>query len=81
MSSGLLQCANRSFNASYCEMTPADSGGSHTGLRIVFGIIAGLAFTSNGALLSIIFRKRSMLHSSYNVLILSLAVTDMVTGG
>ena len=61
-------------------MTPGNTVGSYAGLRVIFGIIAALAFLSNGALIYIIIRKRAVLCSSYNVLILSLALTDMITG-
>ena len=49
-------------------------------LRVAFGIIALMAFLSNGLLCVVILRNRKMLKSAYNLLIFSLAVTDMLTG-
>ena len=52
----------------------------HMALRVSMGIIASVAFFSNGLLVVVFLRNRSLLRTSYNVLILSLAVTDMTTG-
>ena len=49
-------------------------------LRVAFGLIALVAFVGNGLLCIVILRSYRMLRSAYNVLILSLAVTDMITG-
>ena len=49
-------------------------------LRVAFGLIAFLAFTENSLLCVVILRNYGMLRSAYNVLIFSLAVTDMLTG-
>ena len=57
-----------------------DSGELHLALRVSMGIIAVLSILSNGLLIAVFLRNRSLLRSSYNVLILSLAVTDMTTG-
>ena len=46
----------------------------------IFGAIATLSFLGNLLLCVVISRKRSMLKQPYNVLILNLAVTDMLTG-
>lgn len=56
------------------------SGELHMALRVSMGIIAVLSILSNGLLIAVFLRNRSLLRSSYNVLILSLAVTDMTTG-
>ena len=49
-------------------------------LRIAFGIIALMGFVSNGLLCVVILKNRKMLRSAYNLLIFSLAVTDLLTG-
>ena len=48
--------------------------------HIINGVIAAFSFISNGLLCVIILRKKAMLKSSYNILILTLAVTDTLTG-
>ncbi|KAL9950273.1 hypothetical protein ACROYT_G042749 [Oculina patagonica] len=53
---------------------------SRTTLRVTFGAIAALAFLGNGLVCAVILRSRTMLKNSYNLLILSLAFTDMFTG-
>lgn len=57
-----------------------DSGEPHLALRVSMGIIAVLSICGNGLLIVVLLRNRALLRSSYNVLILSLAVTDMTTG-
>lgn len=49
-------------------------------LRVAFGTIALMAFVSNGLLCVVILKNRKMLRSAYNLLIFSLAVTDLLTG-
>ena len=49
-------------------------------MKTSFGIIASLSFFGNLLLCLVIFMKRSMLKKAYNILIGSLAVTDMLTG-
>ena len=49
-------------------------------LRVAFGIIALKACVSNGLLCVVILKNRKMLRSAYNLLIFSLAVTDLLTG-
>lgn len=49
-------------------------------MKTTFGIIASLSFFGNLLLCLVIFMKRSMLKKPYNILIGSLAVTDMLTG-
>lgn len=49
-------------------------------MKTSFGIIASLSFFGNLLLCLVIFMKRSMLKKPYNILIASLAVTDMLTG-
>lgn len=52
----------------------------HIALRVCMGIIAVVAFLSNALLVVVFAHNRSLLRSSYNVLIVSLAITDMTTG-
>ena len=49
-------------------------------LRVAFGIIALKACVSNGLLCVVILKNHKMLKSAYNLLIFSLAVTDLLTG-
>lgn len=51
-----------------------------TGLSITFGVIGALAIISNCLLLVVIFQNKSMLKTPYNTLVLSLAITDLITG-
>ena len=60
--------------------TPISSGGFEVALQALFGVIASLAIVNNGTLITVVLRNKSMLNSSYNVLILCLAATDLVTG-
>ena len=53
---------------------------SRTALRVTFGVIALLAVLGNGLVCAVILRCRRMLKNSYNLMILSLAFTDMFTG-
>lgn len=52
----------------------------HLALRVCMAIIAVVAILSNGLLAVVFLHNRTLLRSSYNVLILSLAITDMTTG-
>ena len=56
------------------------AGEPHMALQVSMGIIALVAFCSNGLLVVVFLRNKLLLKTPYNVLILSLAVTDMVTG-
>lgn len=49
-------------------------------MKTSFGLIASLSFFGNLLLCLVIFMKRSMLNKPYNILICSLAVTDMLAG-
>ena len=48
--------------------------------KIVFGAIATLSFIGNVLLCLAICKRRSLLLKTYNMLVLNLAVTDMLTG-
>lgn len=50
------------------------------GIRVLFGIIGSLAIINNSLLLVVIFRNRALLKTPYNRLVLSLAITDLITG-
>ena len=50
-------------------------------LQILFGVISLLSFGGNGLFCFVITRHhRVLLRSPYHILILSLAITDMLTG-
>lgn len=49
-------------------------------LRIVFGLIALLAFLSNGLLCVMIGKRSTILKKPYNTLVFALALTDSLTG-
>ena len=46
----------------------------------MLGTIAVLSFLGNGTLCGVILRNRAMLQQAHNVLVFTLAVTDMLTG-
>lgn len=48
--------------------------------HVFFGIIAVLAFVGNFLICVVIVRKKRLLSKQYNILILNLAVTDLLTG-
>ena len=69
------------FNSSTVNSSvPAVSHNAPVEIRALFGTIACLSFLCNGVLFALILRARSMLSSSYNVLVLVLAITDALTG-
>ena len=59
---------------------PQDQFDPHMAFRVCMGIIAVVAFCSNGLLVATLLYNKTLLRTPYNVLILSLAVTDMTTG-
>lgn len=68
-------------NSSTVSPGPAqDQFDPHMAFRVVMGIIAVVAFCSNGLLVATLLYNKALLRTPYNVLILSLAVTDMTTG-
>ncbi|KAJ7370776.1 hypothetical protein OS493_029765 [Desmophyllum pertusum] len=72
---------NTSTNTtSWSTNTQRGDNKPHVMLQILFGFIALLAFCGNGLLCIVILRRRRFLRSSYNLVIFSLAVTDMLTG-
>lgn len=48
--------------------------------RVLFGFIGASAVISNILLVVLILKNKYMLKTPYNVLVLSLAATDMITG-
>ena len=48
--------------------------------KFIFGGIAIVSILGNFILCVAIFRRRSLLSKTYNMLVLSLAITDMLTG-
>lgn len=74
---------NYKVNSTFKNLTRNETGEARdygTLLKSTFGIIATLSFFGNMLLCLVIFMKRSMLAKQYNILICSLAVTDMLTG-
>ena len=74
---------NYKVNSTFYNLTRIETGEARdygTFMKSTFGIIATLSFFGNMLLCLVIFRKRSMLAKQYNILICSLAVTDMLTG-
>ena len=82
---------DRTFNQSYIPQTRAhhdkvDYNVSIDRLRVsivyefIFGGIAFVSFLGNSFLFVAICRRRSLLSNTYNVLVLNLAFTDMLTG-
>lgn len=58
-----------------------DDGNLETTLyRSIFGSIAVLAFVANLLLCFVICRRRDLLSKPYNILILNLTATDLLTG-
>lgn len=51
-----------------------------TALKVAFGMIAVLALTCNGLFCVVLLMNRRMLNTACNILLFSLAVTDMLTG-
>ena len=49
-------------------------------LAVAFGFIAVMAIIGNGLFCILILKNYRMLRSAYNLLIFSLAVTDLITG-
>ena len=61
--------------------TPRATNGAYSYLLpVAFGLIAAIALFGNGLLCVVILKNYRMLRSAYNLLIFSLAVTDMLTG-
>lgn len=53
---------------------------STIGLSVIFGTIGSLSIVNNFLLLVVILWNTSMLKTPYNILVLSLALTDFITG-
>ena len=51
-----------------------------THLRAFYGTVGVMSILCNGVLILVILRQPRMLRHSYNVLVLSLAITDAITG-
>ena len=75
-----MECVNLTTTATNCISPAVPSQGSDAALHVLFGVTASLAFSSNGVLILIMLRNTTMLKFAYNVLILCLAATDMLTG-
>ena len=73
-----MECVNLTTTVTNCISPAVPSQGSDVALHVLFGVIASLAFSSNGVLILIMLRNTTMLKFAYNVLILCLAATDML---
>lgn len=62
------------------EESPPSSSHSGIVIQTVFGITALLSFVGNFLFCVVLLRKRYLLKKPYNILLLVLAVTDMLTG-
>lgn len=62
------------------EESPPSSSHSGIVIQAVFGVIALLSFLGNFLFCVVLLRKRYLLKKPYNILLLVLAVTDMLTG-
>lgn len=77
---------NTSGNLSSEKRTVLSSDDSMAGEKygflahVFFGIISVLAFVGNFLICVVIVRKKRLLSKQYNILILNLAVTDLLTG-
>ena len=49
--------------------------------RLVFAVVALLSFSGNLFFVFLFSRNRNLLRKAYHVIVLSLACTDMMTGG
>ncbi|CAH3196891.1 unnamed protein product [Porites evermanni] len=67
-------------NISTPTTPPASAVAYSYPLSVAFGFIAALAFIGNGLFCILILKNYRMLRSAYNLLIFTLAVTDMITG-
>ena len=66
------------FSTENTVLPPGNTSG--VALQVVFGIIAFLSFFGNLLFCVVLLRKRCLLKKAYNISLLVLAVTDMVTG-
>ena len=51
-----------------------------TALRAFYATVGVLSFICNGTLCIVVLRNKKMLKNAYNLLVLTLAVTDTATG-
>lgn len=70
---------NKTPELSTEESLPSSNHSGDT-MQAVFGIIAFLSFLGNLVFCVVLVRKRYLLKKPYNILLLVLAVTDMLTG-
>ena len=62
------------------DESPPLSNHSGITMQAVFGVIALLSFLGNFLFCVVLLRKRCLLKKPYNMLLLVLAITDMLTG-
>lgn len=66
-------------NESYVQPT-RQNGDKLDAFKFMFGSIAMVSFMGNLLLCMAIYKRRQLLLKTYNLLVLNLAVTDMLTG-
>ena len=71
--------SNKTAELSTEESLPS-SNRSGIAMQAVFGVIALLSFLGNLLFCVVLLRKKCLLKKPYNILLLVLAVTDMLTG-
>lgn len=74
-----LTFSNQTTELSTEESLPS-SNHSGIAMQAVFGLIALLSFLGNLLFCVVLLRKKCLLKKPYNILLLVLAVTDMLTG-
>ncbi len=72
--------SNKTLPELSTEVSLPSSNHSGVTLQAVFGIISFLSFFGNLVFCVVLLRKRYLLKKPYNILLLVLAVTDMLTG-
>ena len=80
MKLSLTTFSNKTSSELSTEVSLPSSNHSGVTLQAVFGIIAFLSFFGNLVFCVVLLRKRYLLKQPYNILLLVLAVTDMLTG-
>lgn len=72
--------SNKTTELSTEESLPSSNRSGVIARQAVFGVIAVLSFLGNLLFCVVLLRKKCLLKKPYNILLLVLAVTDMLTG-
>lgn len=59
---------------------PLTAMSSSQAFRAIFGVIGAVSFVNNAMLCLLLYRKPTWLKKPHNILLLTLAVIDMMTG-